>query len=81
VSANLLLLLFFFLYTRKREKLISEGTDRLSRSVKAGKMSDVSAAQALLESGNEQLQEYRLEMEIVNTQLNDGQYQHGKTCH
>lgn len=39
------------------EKLISEGTDRLTKSVAGGKMTDILPAQALIASGNKILQE------------------------
>jgi hypothetical protein len=62
------------------EKLVSEGTERLSVAVKSGKLTDILPAQALLESGNKLLKECRCEIENINKQLEPGQHQPAKAA-
>jgi hypothetical protein len=61
------------------EKLICEGTERITAALKAGKMTDILPAQALLESGNKLLKECRHEIEKLNKQLAPGRHQPSKS--
>lgn len=61
------------------EKLMNEGTERLTVAVKTNNISDILPSQALLESGNKLLQQCRTEIELVNKQLETGQHQPNKT--
>ena len=45
------------------EKLINEGTERLTLALKSNKISDVLPSQALLESGNQLLKQCRMEID------------------
>ena len=56
------------------EKLINEGTERLTLALKANKISDVLPAQALLESGNQLLKQCRMEIDLLNKQLETGHH-------
>ena len=61
------------------EKLINEGTERLSLSLKANNLGDIMAAHALLESGNKLLQECRSQLHMLNEKMTAGQHQPSKT--
>ena len=65
----------FELKQEQAEKLISEGTERLTQALKSNKMDEVLPSQALLESGNQLLKECRTEIGLLNKQLEAGQHQ------
>ena len=56
------------------EKLINEGTERLTLTLKASKISDVRPSQALLESGHQLLKQCRMEIDFLNKQLESGHH-------
>jgi hypothetical protein len=60
------------------EKLINEGTERLTMAVQSNNLTDVLPSQALLQSGNKLLQECRTEIATINKQLEAGQHQPSK---
>ena len=65
----------FEMKQEQAEKLISEGTERLTQALKSNKMDEVLPSQALLESGNQLLKECRTEIGLLNKQLEAGQHQ------
>jgi hypothetical protein len=62
------------------EKLINEGTERLSAAVQSGKIADIRPSQALLESGNKLWKECRSEIDGTDKQLQAGQHQPTKSA-
>lgn len=60
---------------KQAEKLINEGTERLTIALQSGKNDDILPSQALLESGNKLLKECRHEMELLSNLLIPGQHQ------
>lgn len=62
---------------KNAEKLISEGTDRLTAALDDGKGQDILPARALLESGNKLLKECRQELESISKKIagHSGQHQ------
>lgn len=56
------------------EMMINEGSDRLTASIKSGKLDDMLPAQALIQSGNKTLQECRDEIRMINEQLDGGSH-------
>jgi hypothetical protein len=65
---------------QQAEKLVSEGTERLSVALKSGKVVDALPAQALLETGNKLLKECRQELSLIKQRLMGGQHQPNKNA-